>query len=197
MVPQGPLLLIWSLCPTVSWWHSEASPPPSRQQQGPWPWRPLGCRGVFQALCGMALLGQGAGDWAEEGSGAGRGRSPEGSQPSPAPFIWILYPGLKSRELEGVGEPLGVGLGLLCALSGALALTSDHLAPQRCLPQPAPGPGRGAPGEPLRTDRAVSVRSRGLCDCTGWAGGGCLSLFLLWGLPSDLAESPPFFQGHK
>lgn len=106
------------------------SPSQSRQQLGPWPLRPLGCHG------GAGGRGPGAGGvwlWVERGTEQGvdgmlRAPSPLSSvhlDPTSRPQAW----GIGRLQFVGAREPLGVGLGLLCVLSGALALISGRSAP--------------------------------------------------------------------
>lgn len=127
---------------------------------------------VFPLWCGLVLLGQGAGDRAgpwlcREGNGTGHEWGP---QPSPASVSpdesSFRFPTLalgigtskNGRPWRGdAGKHLGRACSRLCALPRALVPTCDCFAPQGCFPQSASGTGCWAPGEPLGTDRAVSV----------------------------------------
>lgn len=87
--------------------------------------------------------------------------------------------------------------GWLCAPPRALALTYDCFAPQRCLPQSATGTGPRAPGEPLSTDRTVSVFASMAMEFHGVGRWQLFDTIVIMGACLSPCLIPSLFQGHK
>lgn len=193
-------LFIWTLCPTVSQGHSEASPVAAA---GPC----VEGGEVCPPWCGMALLGQREGDWAGPWICRRGGRAwmeLEGPQASPA-FVSPAESSFRFSILAlGIGS-LGVGYwgasrtasGWPCVLPRDPVLTCGRFVSQRCLPQPAPGAGCWAPGESLSADRVVSVRFGSAVEFHRVGRWRQLVTTVVMGASLRTCRIPPFFQGHK